>query len=178
MRLHRSLARLAPALVVVDDLRWADPDSLEWLAFAVRRLQPDRARAWSPSPMTTLVCRRPIVLRLQPLSERAVAALLHVELGHAVDARFAAALHRATGGRPLLVHELAVAARRARVLDSEDGEAWFASALPPAVVDFAARCLCAAAPPARALAPALALLGTRGSLHQAAGSPASPRTRR
>ena len=109
-----------------------------------------------------------LILRLQPLSERAVAVLLHVELGHAVDARFAAALHRATGGRPLLVHELAVAARRARVLDSEDGEAWLASALPPAVVDFAARCLCVAAPPARALAPALALLGTRGSLHQAA----------
>ena len=166
VQLHRSLARLAPALVVVDDLRWADRESLEWLAFAVRRLQ--RTGIAVVVVADDQLAADGLILRLQPLSERAVAVLLHVELGHAVDARFAAALHRATGGRPLLVHELAVAARRARVLDSEDGEAWLASALPPAVVDFAARCLCVAAPPARALAPALALLGTRGSLHQAA----------
>ena len=90
MGLNRALARHAPALVVVDDLRRADRDSLAWLAFAVRRLPRTGiaviAVANDPLPAEA------IVLRPQPLSQRAVAALLHVELGHTVSARFVAAL--------------------------------------------------------------------------------------
>ena len=44
LELNRLLAGRAPALVVSTTFTDADPDSLDWLAFAARRLRPHRAR--------------------------------------------------------------------------------------------------------------------------------------
>ena len=107
--LNRELARRAPVLVSVDDLDDGDRASLDWLAFAARRLQ--RVGVAFVLAGETVRFEHAVVLSLRPFSERAVAALLHVELGHAVEAGHARACHAATGGRALLVCELAAAAR-------------------------------------------------------------------
>ncbi|MFJ9648386.1 LuxR C-terminal-related transcriptional regulator [Streptomyces sp. NPDC004244] len=132
---HARLAGLAargPVLIAVDDVQYADPQSLHCLLYAL-----GRARA-SGSGLGLLVTRGPDAgtspprvldellrqaegprLRLGPLSTRGVEALLAHRAADAAPAsvpaatgarwrspRLAASLHTATGGNPLLVHSI------------------------------------------------------------------------
>ncbi|WP_028066216.1 LuxR C-terminal-related transcriptional regulator [Solirubrobacter soli] len=155
LELNRELARRAPVLVGVDDLEDGDSASLEWIAFAARRLE-HVGVAFVLAGETALL-EDAVVLALRPLSERAVAALLHVELGNAVDGSQARACHVASGGRALLVSEFAAAARRRR-----------REAVPPGVVDFVERRLARLPRNSRLLAEAIALLDGSATLHAAA----------
>ncbi|MDF3291297.1 helix-turn-helix transcriptional regulator [Streptomyces silvisoli] len=114
---HRTLAELTverPLLIAIDDVQFADPQSLTCLAYAVRRLPGNRPsllvacgdRACStPASVRELGHQLDLCnVRLGPLSERGVNGLLADTFG-AVDAdRIAPALHAATGGNPLLLH--------------------------------------------------------------------------
>ncbi|GAA1933097.1 LuxR family transcriptional regulator [Streptantibioticus ferralitis] len=113
---HRTLAELTaqePLLIVVDDVQFADAQSLTCLAYAIRRLPTNRpslliacARACDvPTAFKELgrqldVCN----VRLGPLSEQGVGQLLAESFDPADAARLAPAFHAATGGNPLLVH--------------------------------------------------------------------------
>src|SRR4051794_35226404 len=152
LALNRALARRAPVLVTVDDAERADRESLDWLAFAGRRLG-DRGVALLLAGETTAF-EGAVVLPLRPFSERAVAALLHVHLGHGADAATVRACHLATGGHPLLVCELAAARDEASV--------------PPGVARFAQRRLSGMPRSVRTLARALVLLERGATLHGAA----------
>ncbi|MER5358345.1 AAA family ATPase [Streptomyces sp. NPDC002785] len=117
---HRALTELAesgPLLIAIDDVHFADPQSLQCLAYAVRRCR-DVA-------LTTMVTHRPRIghatsttlyellqqrwachVRLGPLTVAGVTRLLTEELGAADARRHAAAFHAATSGNPLLLRGL------------------------------------------------------------------------
>ena len=154
--LNRALVAHAPVLVCIDDVEDADTASLDWLAFAARRL-PRVGVAFVLAGETTRF-EAAVALSLRPFSEQAVAALLHVELGHAVDAAHARACHVATGGHALLVCELAAAAARGRRPEL----------VPPGVTRFLERRLARLPDDARCLAEAIALLDGAATLHDAA----------
>ncbi|WP_159056689.1 helix-turn-helix transcriptional regulator [Streptomyces yokosukanensis] len=131
MAVHARLAGLAarsPVLIAVDDVQYADPQSLHCLLYALGRGRPTGqglslvvtrgpdAGAKPPAVLEELL--RQVAgprLRLGPLSARGVEALLaqrHPEASRTrstatvVVAGTAATLHKATGGNPLLVHSL------------------------------------------------------------------------
>ncbi|MBT3153135.1 AAA family ATPase [Streptomyces sp. CHD11] len=127
-QLRRDLLRFAGdrrLVVVVDDARWADVPSLRFLSYLCARaarspmllavaLDPaDRGPAvdWlggvSASLETTL-------LRLAPLSDRATRRLVSAILGTAGSEDLAKACFDATGGNPLLLHEVLAEAATGR----------------------------------------------------------------
>ncbi|HEV2890573.1 MAG TPA: AAA family ATPase [Frankiaceae bacterium] len=102
------LSDRSPLVVVVDDLHWLDEESSRFVGYLARRLE--------GLPILLLASARPAepgtdpgavaelaglaeVVRPRPLSAEGVAAL--------VSARDPATVHRATGGNPLLVLEVA-----------------------------------------------------------------------
>jgi DNA-binding CsgD family transcriptional regulator len=112
-----ALAQRKPHLLVVDDLHWADPASLEYLAFLLPRLEElplallMACRIDEPGSPAGLgqVLADASVRRLTPapLSLEATATLLSRKLDRAPDPAFAAACHEASGGNPFLLTELA-----------------------------------------------------------------------
>jgi DNA-binding CsgD family transcriptional regulator len=111
------LSERGPLLIAVDDLHWCDPPSLRFLAYLRRRLeglpvllacshrtsQLEQNRTLlgdvTGDPLTVLI-------RPRPLSEAAVADLVHARLREQAEDAFSAACHTATGGNPLLLNEL------------------------------------------------------------------------
>jgi DNA-binding CsgD family transcriptional regulator len=107
-----SLQAEGPIIVVIDDAHWGDPESLQALAFALRRLRADRL-------LVLLVARDDLVERLPASLHRLIAGpagarlrlgglevaelrALSVALGvGSLSARAAARLREHTGGNPL-----------------------------------------------------------------------------
>ncbi|BCJ53438.1 transcriptional regulator [Actinoplanes sp. NBRC 14428] len=112
-------------VLVVDDARWVDVPSLRFLSFLGARaertpallavaLDPaDRGSAadWLGGVSTSL---ETTLVRLAPLSEAATRRLVSVMLGTASSPEFAAACFDATGGNPLLLHEVLAEAAAGR----------------------------------------------------------------
>lgn len=118
--LTANLAAEGPLAIVVDDLHWCDAASLRFLAYLVRRLDGlpvlvaaavrPAERAVDAAVLGELAGGPSTVsVRPRPLSEAATAEVLGAGLGGAAgaaDPAFTAACHAATGGNPLLLHEL------------------------------------------------------------------------
>src|SRR3954471_24309379 len=110
--LAANFASRRPALLVVDDLHWADEPSLRWLAYLARRLEglqlllllgtrpPGQAKG---QLLTTALLADPaaVVMRPATLGPTSVAALACLRLGAEPDPAFTAALHESSGGSPL-----------------------------------------------------------------------------
>jgi DNA-binding CsgD family transcriptional regulator len=117
----RDLAERRPILIGIDDVHYADPASLQFLLYLVRRLgsarilvvlneciQPDRAHPLFYAELFHLPqCR---CIRLRPLSEHGVEGML-AGRRRAEAAGRAAEYHALSGGNPLLVHSLLEDAR-------------------------------------------------------------------
>ncbi|NUT93898.1 MAG: AAA family ATPase [Saccharothrix sp.] len=107
------LARAAPLLLVLDDLHWADPETLDLLTAVLDHPAPVLVvatyRDTDPGPTLTAFLgraarREPTRLHLRGLSPDAVATLVRRTTGR-VDG--AEAVHRRSGGNPFFVRELA-----------------------------------------------------------------------
>ena len=179
------LAAQRPLLLTLDDAHWADASSLRFLAFLAPRLE--------ELPVVLLVAARPRetgsadelvgalavdpaaeVLRIAPLSERAVARMLEAGLGAPADPAFAAACQRATGGSPLLLRELVGALAGDGVAPTADAVALVADVEARTIGRWALVQLGRLAPPAAALAKAVAVLETAGVAHAAAVAGLAP----
>jgi hypothetical protein len=111
-------ARLGPLLVVLDDLQWADPSSLDLLQFVARRAQPvpllvigtyrhdeiDSGTAQARALVELAGTAEP--LRLAGLEDDEVAELVGLIAGDAIANRWAAEVKRRSGGHPFFVREL------------------------------------------------------------------------
>ncbi|MHB1486857.1 MAG: helix-turn-helix transcriptional regulator [Acidimicrobiales bacterium] len=103
-----------PILLVLDDLHWADPDSLALLVFLCRRMRDSAVailaalRPWPAAAAEAAVdLSRPgmaSVVQLQPLSQAAGVHLLQNLRGVAMGSAGATEVWRACGGNPLLLH--------------------------------------------------------------------------
>jgi predicted ATPase len=99
-------------LVVLDDLHWADPDSLGLLEFGARQLATSRLllvggyRDDDAAPLLRGVASAAAVNRLEGLDTAGVGELMAQITGGPVPEEGAAAMHSRTGGNPLFVREL------------------------------------------------------------------------
>jgi DNA-binding CsgD family transcriptional regulator len=143
--LAANLAERRPCLLVVDDTQWADPPSLRFLLYLVRRLQGLRlavlvaVRPGEPGAdqelLGALLAEEGVrIVRPGPLSGAATAALLEAEVGRAPEDPFAAACLESTGGNPFLLVELIGALREER-LEPTTSNAARVSELSPASVE-------------------------------------------
>jgi DNA-binding CsgD family transcriptional regulator len=107
-----------PAVMLVDDVQWADAASLRFLAYLIPRLEDLRllvviVMRTGERPAEALSLRRAmaapdvVVLRPKPLTEAGTAALLAEVLERTPQPEFTAACFQATSGNPLLLHALA-----------------------------------------------------------------------
>jgi DNA-binding CsgD family transcriptional regulator len=106
-----------PILVAIDDLQWADRESLLWIHFLSRRLH--SGRIWfigSATPRVAGVALRAVdniiaepttrVLSLRTLTASAVAQLVGQRSRVDPEDRFAGICHEVTGGNPFLLFSL------------------------------------------------------------------------
>lgn len=168
-RLFEALARAilgdrtvvaAPLLLLIEDLQWCDPDTLEWLGYLLRfnpqarllvvgTLRTEEVDAGHPLAALLTDLRRAGQLTeivLGPLIESETAALAAEVTGQPLEREQAASLYRETEGVPLFVVESLHAGLTT-------------AGLPPQVETVLAARLAQLTPPARELAGVAAVIG-------------------
>ncbi|WP_170183970.1 ATP-binding protein [Pseudonocardia hydrocarbonoxydans] len=159
LRLLATLAGDRGLLLVLEDLHWADPETLGVLEYLADNVAQERVFVLvtardDPGPVTALLralatrhaCTR---LPLAPLAADEVDAMAAACLGSAPPDDLRATLHRRAGGTPLLVEELLAAGAEA------------AAVVPDTVAGLVGARLDALAPAARRCVEAAAVLGAR-----------------
>jgi hypothetical protein len=165
-RVVRHLAEVAAEsglLVVLDDLHWADPDSLGLLEFAARHLATSRLllvggyRDDDAAGRLYRVAATAAVNRLEGLDTVGVGELMAQITGSPVPGEAAAAMHSRTGGNPLFVRELT------RLLRSRAaaGDRWAGSATVDSVREVIDRRLARLSQPCTRMLTLAALDGAR-----------------
>jgi DNA-binding CsgD family transcriptional regulator len=169
-----NLAEQEPLALLVDDLHWADVSSLRLLEFVGRRLQGlpllvvGAARSGEPGADHELLAAlgggpAARVLRPAPLGAGAAARLLADGLGVDPEPAFVDASIGATGGNPLLLHELGRAAAEQGLSGRADEAARVVEIGSADLVAAVERRLAALGPDAVAVARAAAVLGERAT---------------
>jgi DNA-binding CsgD family transcriptional regulator len=112
----RSWANDGPTLLLLDDLHWADLDSIDLVAFLTRRLQVlpvgliAALRPWPPAALSmieTMLEPGVEVVDLDPLSRAAAGSLLADLVGSEVAPALIERAWALAGGNPLLAREVA-----------------------------------------------------------------------
>ena len=120
--------RPKPALLLLDDLHWADDDSLTLLSFLCRRIGSlpiavvGTLRPWPRSALDTVGSLAndddATIERLQPLSEAGAAEMLRVRAAGSITASSARRAAGLASGNPLLVEQVAAGIRRGHLPES------------------------------------------------------------
>jgi hypothetical protein len=176
--LASNLAERAPALLVVDDVHWADAPSLRWLAHLALRVDKlalgvlCALRSGEPpgepgllSELLAAAAEPPV--RPRPLGPAAAEALVRDRLPDA-SAAFAHACHAATGGNPFLLESLLSHLAAERVAPTDEVAAGLSAFGPEQVARSVERELSRLPDGAAALALAFAVLGRAAPLRHAA----------
>src|SRR5215216_3677161 len=115
----RRLATTGPVLIVVDDIQWVDPSSLEVLTFCARRLSEGvhllatEQVADGDLPVMAQACPEPVLqLEVPPLIEPDVLGLLRQRLSSPLPVRTARRIFTASDGNPFMALELGRAVLR------------------------------------------------------------------
>jgi len=115
----RRLATTGPVLIVVDDIQWVDPSSLEVLTFCARRLTEGvhllatEQVADGDLPVMADACPEPVLqLEVPPLTEPDVLSLLRQRLSSPLPVRTARRIFTASAGNPFMALELGRAVLR------------------------------------------------------------------
>ena len=183
-----NVAEDGPLVLSLDDVHWADPNSLRFLQFLLPRLtdlsvlaavatraaEPGTDRepidALATDPLT--VCIRPAAL-----SDSAVEELIGSELGPGVDRGFSDACRVATGGNPFLLRELVRELITEGAAPTAERVPLVRQLAPPTVARAVLLRLARLGPEASALARAVAVLGDGVPLHRAAALGGLPEAR-
>ena len=115
--LNTLLGRFGRVLLAIDDVQWADPESVAWLQFVSRRLDMTEAdivvstlprQAGAPLGPVDRLSLEPTaeVFVLHPLGPATTARLVQDRLGDLVTPEFARTAHHLTGGNPFLLTAL------------------------------------------------------------------------
>ncbi|MGH2718596.1 MAG: helix-turn-helix transcriptional regulator [Actinomycetota bacterium] len=119
-------------LLVLDDLHWADPDSLRLIGFLTRRLPGlgvsliATLRPWPPSAVELCTglaeAGHATVERLQPLSASAAGVLLEDRLGLPLTGETSTRAWELCAGNPLLLEQVALAIARGEAMPGTSPE--------------------------------------------------------
>jgi DNA-binding CsgD family transcriptional regulator len=172
-----NVAQTEPLLITVDDLHWADAESVGWLAFLARRLDDlpvsvilaarDDEPAAGRSALLELSSQAATTVEPAPLSMAATRTLLEQALGDPAQ-EFCAACHDATAGNPFYLRELIAELRRRRI-DPSAEQTPAVHGLGPEAVSRALLLRLGSLPAeAAALARAVSVLGEGARVHHAA----------
>ena len=172
------LTDLAPLALVVDDVQWADPLSLRFLAFALRRAEGLRllialARRelppnHEPEALAAVLSGPALVIRPAPLSSAAIGVFLARAVGHPLEDAVVVEAARLTEGNPLFVRELADLLSAASDSGRDDALGILHAAAPAAVGRRVRAALARLDSPGQAIAKAAAVLGDEVPLQRAA----------
>jgi DNA-binding CsgD family transcriptional regulator len=177
LRLLRALAGDHGCLLVLEDLHWADPETLavlEYLAdnlagervLCLATLRPEEGAAGRELAAALAARRAATVVPLERLAAAAVVGMARACLGAAtLPPAVETWLGATADGLPFLVEELLAGLVGAALLVEEDGR-WSTTAplgahVPPTFADAVGRRLAALSPPTRDLLGAAAVLGRR-----------------
>ena len=172
------LTDLVPLALLVDDVQWADPLSLRFLAFALRRSEGLRLlialarrelpRDEEPDALAAVLSAPASIIRPARLSPAAVGLLLAQAVGHPPEDAVVAEAVRLTEGNPLYVRELADLLSSAGDASSHDALEMLHAAAPAAVGRRVRTALGRLDATEQAVARATAILGDEVPLHRAA----------
>jgi DNA-binding CsgD family transcriptional regulator len=140
LRWLTQVAAERPVLIALDDMHWADPDSLELFGFLCRRLRglgvliAGTLRSEPPAAhelaLELVAAGQAQALTIEPLTRLASATLVERVLGHSLDDVAASELWRACAGTPLLLEAAARSLAEGAPLESiESGGALTGSSL-------------------------------------------------
>ena len=174
--LNTLLGRFGRVLLAIDDVQWADPESVAWLQFVSRRLDMTEAdiavstlprQAGAPLGPVDRLSLEPAaeLFVLQPLRPATTARVMQDRLGDVVTPELARTAHHLTGGNPFLlvalIDELATS-------ESEPSPSDLLRLAPPAVMRWTLRRLSNLPSEAHDLLSAVSVLGPDADLRSAA----------
>src|SRR6266576_4790347 len=122
----------SPGLILLDDLHWADEDSLALLSFLCRRIGSlpvallGTLRPWPPSALNMLAplatAGDATVEHLMPLSAAAAAEMLNDRAGTTISGPSVQRAATLAAGNPLLLEQIASSVRRGRGLPEAESD--------------------------------------------------------